>query len=158
MAGAELFSGVSEPMTVSRAEQTVIPHFDESVREHMLKKPANELLGGQRTGSDLIGGRVLVLERHLAILQAENPVVADGHAKDVGRQVSEGVLTRADRLTVNHPVLLPDALSDQIKKVGLFQVVSDLGAKRHRQGFDGNQEVGAGADPSAKGICRLTPI
>jgi hypothetical protein len=128
-AGAELFSGRVEPMTVGRAEQAIVTHFDESVRQDVLKKPTDKLFGGHRAGFDLIGGRVLGLKRDLVIVQRENPVVADSDAKDVGGQVFEGGLTAADRLAVNDPVLGPDALIDDREQIGLFQVISDLGAK-----------------------------
>ena len=70
-------------MTVSRAQEAVIAHLDESVRQHVLEEPTNELFSGHRTDCDLIRGRFLVLKGDLVIFQLEEAMVADGPAKDV---------------------------------------------------------------------------
>jgi hypothetical protein len=43
-------------MTVARAQEAVIAHFDASVRQHVLAEPTNEFFGCHRTASDLICG------------------------------------------------------------------------------------------------------
>jgi hypothetical protein len=138
-------------MAVARAEQTVISDFDEAVWEHVLQKPPNELFGGYRTGLALIRGRFLVLKSDFAILQLKDAAVADGHAKDVRGQVSEGRLAPADRLTVHDPVLLPDWRINEWEQGGLFQSVSEFGAEEHRQGLDVHQKVLLGSVPVASG-------
>jgi len=147
--GAEPFPGLIEPVTVRRAQQPVISHLHESVRQPVLEKATKKLFGRDRAGVDLIGGRFLVLKRDLALVQLENPVMADGHAKDVRSQISQGVLASADGLTVNDPVFFPDLVTDEREQIGLFQVISDLGAEHHRQGLDRDEEVGAAAAPLA---------
>jgi hypothetical protein len=66
-AGTENFSEPGEPMTVSRAQEAVIAHFDEAVRQHVLEEPTTDLFGCYRTDSDLIRGRVLGLKGNSVI-------------------------------------------------------------------------------------------
>jgi hypothetical protein len=110
--GSEQGVGSVEQRTVGRAEQAVIAYFDESVREHVLQKTTDKLVGRPRAGFPLRSGCLLVLERDMALCKREDAVVADGHAKDVRSKVSEGVLATADRHTVHDPVLLPYVLID----------------------------------------------
>ena len=118
--GIEQLSGPVEQMTVGRAEEAVISDFNESVRQDVLKKPTNKLFGREGTEFDLIGGRFLILESDVAILQLEDVLMADGHAKDIRGKISEGLLATADWLTVNDPVLLPYLLIDLSEQVGFF--------------------------------------
>jgi hypothetical protein len=130
-AGTEYFSGPVEHMSVPRAQDAVIAHLDESGGQHVLKKPTNKLFSRQRTGFDLIGGRFLVLKGDGALFQRKDAVVADGHPKDVRGQISKGLRPTANRLTVNHPVLVPDLRIHQREQVGLVQRVSELGAEEY---------------------------
>jgi hypothetical protein len=150
-AGTEYFPGPVEHLSVPRAQEAVIAHFDESVRQHVLKKPTNELLRRHRSGLNLISGRFLVLKGDVAIFQREDTVVADGYAKDVRRQVSEGFLATTDGLAVHDPVLVPDARIHEREQIGLFQLLSELRAEEHRQGLDVDQEVLAGRQPGTLG-------
>jgi hypothetical protein len=128
-AGTEYFSGPVEHMSVPRAQDAVIAHFDESVRQHVLKKPTHTLFGRAGRACDLISGRFLVLKRDVAILQREEALMADGHSNDIRGKISEGVFATADWLTVHHPVLFPYVLIDVREQVGFFQLVSERGAE-----------------------------
>lgn len=77
---------------------------------------------------DLIGRRLLVGESDQAIVEFDDPPVADGDAKDVGDEILEGGLAGADSLTVNDPILAPDGGVDQGEEIGLLEQVAELGA------------------------------
>ncbi len=106
--GAEYLPGFFEPPAIGRREQPVIPDLDKTIGEDVLEKAADELLGRDGREPDLIGRRLLVGESDQAIVEFDDPPVADGDAKDVGSEILEGGLAGADSLTVNNPVLAPD--------------------------------------------------
>ncbi|SRR6266571_4811436 len=118
-------------MPVSGAEQAVRAYCDASVWEHVLEKPTHKLLGRQRTGFALVRGRLLVLERDVAIFQREDAVVAEGNAEEVPSTISEGVLAAADRHTVHDPVFVPYGLIDERASSSLVPLVDELGAEEH---------------------------
>src|SRR5262245_26617461 len=135
-AGTEYGADLGEHMTIPRAQEAVIAHLDESVRQHVLKKPPNALFGSDRRGCRVIRGRVLILKRDLAIFQRDDAIVADGHANDVRGQIAKGVLATADGLAVHDPVLAPGALIDEREQLSLMQLRSELSTEEHGQGFD----------------------
>jgi len=55
----------------------------------MLQKPPNELLGWQRAGFRFLRITNPVAEHHLVVDDADDPVIAERDAKDVGRKVLE---------------------------------------------------------------------
>jgi len=122
-------------MPVPWAQEAVIAHLDESVRQDVLQKPADELFGTHRTARELLGCRILILKRDGAILKLEDALIADGHAKDVRSEVSEGFLATADGLAVHDPVLAPGALIHAGEQGGLFQVIAELGPEDHGEGL-----------------------
>ena len=77
-------------MSVRGGEQAVVTNFDEAFGQDVLKEAADKLLGGNGRESGLISGRILVGKSHLAILEGEDPAIADGDAKDVRSEVFEG--------------------------------------------------------------------
>jgi hypothetical protein len=88
-------------MSVRGSEQAIVTDFDEAFGQDVLKEAADKLLGGNGQESGLISGRTLVGKSHLAILEGEDPAVADGDAKDVRSEVFEGGLAGSYRLRVN---------------------------------------------------------
>jgi hypothetical protein len=82
-------------MSVRGSEQAVVTDFDEAFGQDVLKEAADKLLGGNGRESGPISGRILVGKSHLAILEGEDPAIADGDAKDVRSEVFEGGLARA---------------------------------------------------------------
>jgi hypothetical protein len=131
-------------MAVARAQEAVIAHVDESVRQHVLEEPTNELFGCHRTAADLVRGRCLVLKGDLVIFQLQDAIVADGHAQDVRCQIFAGFLACADGLAVHDPSLVPDRFVHPREPVGLVQWRSALGSEDHAEGLDVDQDVWAG--------------
>ena len=69
-------------MSVRGSEQAIVTDFDEAFGQDVLKEAADKLLGGNGRESGLISGRILVGKSHLAILEGEDPAIADGDSKD----------------------------------------------------------------------------
>jgi|SRR5215813_6420024 len=103
-------------MSVRGSEQAVVTDFDEAFGQDVLKEAADKLLGGNGRESGPISGRILVGKSHLAILEGEDPAIADGDAKDVRSEVFEGGGACAYRLRVNDPIFAPDLLIKEMEE------------------------------------------
>jgi hypothetical protein len=98
-------------MTITGTEQPEVTDFAEARREDVLEEAADELFSGERDSLDLFGGGFLVLESNVTVLvELAEAAIAEGHAKDVRSEILESGSAIANRLTVNHPLLFPDAL------------------------------------------------
>lgn len=62
----------------------------------MVEEAADELLGRQGGGLLFLGLPILVAKSDLAILEFEDPAVAEGDAEDVGGEIFQGGLAAAD--------------------------------------------------------------
>jgi hypothetical protein len=138
-------------MSVRGSEQAVVTDFDEAFGQDVLKEAADKLLGGNGRESGLISGRILVGKSHLAILEGEDPAIADGDAKDVRSEVFEGGGASAYRLRVNDPIFAPDLLIKEMEEIALFEQVPELGAEEDRERLDVNEEILPGLEPPAIG-------
>ena len=67
-------------------------------------------------------------------------MIADGHPKNVSRQVLHRDAAIPDRLGVHDPVWLPNGARDRVKEVCFLPGGTELGAKNLTQGFDWQQE------------------
>jgi len=126
-------------MSVRGSEQAVVTDFDEAFGQDFLKEAADKLLGGNGRESGLISGRILVGKSHLAILEGEDPAIADGDAKDVRSEVFEGGGACAYRLRVNDPIFAPDLLVKEMEEIALFEQIPELGAEQDRERLDVNK-------------------
>jgi hypothetical protein len=97
----ESFSGTG-------AEQAIIADFHEGFREHVLEEAANELFRRQRAAPLLACIRAPIAKGNLIVFHLQDPVVADGHPKNVGCQVFQRPQARSHRFTMHHPVLFPN--------------------------------------------------
>src|SRR5262245_17332009 len=138
-------------MSVRGSEQAVVTDLDEAFGQDVLKEGADNLLGGNGRESGPISGRILVGKSHLAILEGEDPAIADGDAKDVRSEVFEGGGACAYRLRVNDPIFAPDLLIKELEEIALFEQVPELGAEQDRERFDVNEEILSGCSPPAIG-------
>ena len=96
-----------QPMPTTRAQKTVIAHFNKPFGQNMLQKPPDEFHGGKGAGLEFPGVGRSVAKGHFSLSQFQDAVVADGHPKDVRRQVLQGREAIADRLAMHDPGLLP---------------------------------------------------
>jgi len=100
---AQLLAEGGQPLPKTRTEEAVVTHFDEALGQDLLQKAADELLGGQGAGPEFAGVGSAVTERHLPAGQLSDAVVADGHPKDVRRQILQSTDAVAYRLAMNYP-------------------------------------------------------
>jgi len=128
-------------MTGGRAEPAVIADVDAAVRQDVLQKATPTLFGSEGTDLGLISGRCLGRKRDVAILQREDALRADGHAKESRGTIAEGLRATADGPTVHDPVLCPDVRRDLSAQVGFCQLVSDLGLEAYGEGLDVDEDV-----------------
>src|SRR5437879_600069 len=78
--------------------------FDEAGWDDVLQGAANDLGGGDDAELNLIGGGHFVFESDAAILEADNGMLGDGHAKDVRGEVFDSGEAAAGGLGVDHPI------------------------------------------------------
>jgi hypothetical protein len=114
----------------------------------VLQEAPDEFLGGQGAAFPTAGGTSAVTESDLAILEFEKAGVGEGDPKDIGCQILEGGLPRADWLTMDHPVLSPDLGGDLVEQVSLDQDGPELAAKQAGQRLDPDEKSVAGAPPA----------
>ncbi len=140
-------------MTKGWAKESIVAHLDKALGQDVLKETVDEFLGGQRAELGL--ARVgFVAERDLVVFDLDDATIAEGNAKDVGREILEGSAAVADRLAMHDPILLPYGSGDVHKALGLTQGVAELGAKESGQRLDGEQEILAGRQPSLSVLCK----
>ncbi len=92
--GPESGADPGEHLPVPRAPEAVIAYVEAAVRPHVRKHPAHARLGRHRRGVDLSRGRVLVLQRDVAIFPREDTGVADGHAQRDGARYRKAASPR----------------------------------------------------------------
>jgi hypothetical protein len=137
-----------ETVTLAGAEEAVVADFLESFGQDVLQETADEFLSGQSAGFPVAAGAVAVAEGDLTVLEFENAVVGEGDAKDVGGQILEGGLARADRLAVDDPFLKPDASRRLVKQARLLQGGAELTPKQTGERLDPDEEGVAGGPPA----------
>src|SRR5262249_42268222 len=110
-------------MGVSQESEVADAH--KSGGNDVQEQTANELDAIQRPGLLLVPVRVVLpVKMDLAILDADQAVIGDGHPVGVACQVLENDLRTATAwgLSINNPVLLPQG-RDQLPKEGeIFQM------------------------------------
>jgi hypothetical protein len=74
---------LSKNRAEGRAPEAVVPDFVEAFGRHMVKESTDELLCEQGHDAPLRSGRVLISEDDLAVVDGDEPAVADGNAMDV---------------------------------------------------------------------------
>ncbi len=84
-------------LTLPAREQPVVPDLHEPLRQHVLHEPTQEFFGRQRQQFFFAGIRVVVVaEGHPPVGQLHQPMVADGHAVRVTRQVLQHLRRSGD--------------------------------------------------------------
>jgi len=107
----------------------------------MLQEPADKFLGGQgaQFAPLLPGGGVA--KGHLPLDHLYNPIVADGHPKDVGGQILQRRLPITHRLRMHHPGLPPDRRRHLVAQLAPPQGCPEFGPKQLPQGADVHQKA-----------------
>ena len=93
----------------------------------------------------LLVANLLVSTIRLIPTAPQNAPVANGHSKKIKRQVFESSHPIANRFTMHHPLLLPNADRNLVNPFSLTKRVAEFGAKDARENL-GRQEkvVGCG--------------
>ena len=142
----------------------------EAARQHMDQEAANELVGAKR--HDLgafrsVGAIVFPFERDAAGIKRDEPVVGDGDAVGVKRQIAQDRLGSAERaLAVDHPFGLAQrrqilrelaAVGEAGVRAEELQAAGGVGGGEHvekqpaeqsRQDANGQEEARPASDPA----------
>jgi hypothetical protein len=118
----------------------------------MLKKPPDELFGGEGGEADTVGGPLLVFESDVAVFEADNAIVGEGDAKDIGGEILECGLAGTDFFKVSDPLLAPNTSGDLVQKTGFVKFGADLGAEDDAERFAWKKEAIFARAPAAVGV------
>lgn len=117
-------------------------NLGEAFGQHMLEPALHKLRCAQLEALDLLGATVPVSKSDLPIFQRFQARLGDRDAEDITPQVVQHFLPAAGVLGMNDPFLLPDRSGDSRQQPKGFEAIADLASEDHRQGLDGNQELG----------------
>jgi hypothetical protein len=78
------------------------------IGQDMLKEAVNEIFGSQFAIKFLPRICITISKGDPIIFQFQNTIVANSHPKNVGSQILQCIQPRPDRLTMHHPLLLPN--------------------------------------------------
>ena len=101
-------------VSVTIPEEPIVPNAVESEGQYMEQKAPNTL--GRREGHRFlrtrgVGAIILVAERHVPLLDIEQPVVGDGNSMRIATDILEDLLgTGKGWFGVDHPLGLPRRL------------------------------------------------
>ena len=127
---AKKFTAQSDvALTVSICQQTVIAYFHEPVRQNVEKKPSDELVGfNGHCLHFIVVGVVSPEERHLAILNLEDAVVADGYSVGISAEVLEDPFGAVKGgLTIDNPLLVVEQPPEAFESVTLIEMTDNVG-------------------------------
>ena len=72
-------------------QKPVVTHLHKPTGQHMLQEAADEFHCPQDHGALAVAFLLLVMKEHLVILHLDDPAVGDGHSKDIGSEVLDGI-------------------------------------------------------------------
>lgn len=159
--GEKLLAQRQQLRPAPRRQESEEADADETVRQHMQQKTGQELLAGHGHLSLLVGVRVILpAEGHLAVGHVQQPMVGDGDAMGIARQILQDMFRSAERrLSVDDPVLPEQRSKKSTKRLvcadGLqtageeklaapecrFRPATNLPRKRRASTLTGNKNV-----------------
>ncbi len=86
---AEQSTCLFELCATGRTADAVVPHFGATARQRVQQEAVDELLGRQGDAVQLLAAIVTITKSDLPLLDALQPRVSDGHAKDVAGEIVE---------------------------------------------------------------------
>jgi hypothetical protein len=154
--------------SVAFGEEAVVTDAVEAVGQDVEEKAADELVRGKpHDAASASAAIVLVRERHMIVVDGDEPRVGDRRAVRVAGEIGQYALGAAEgRLGVDDESALPqrahpfgergdlgerDQVAEETEVAATesgFQAVEEQTAEDLRQGSDGEQEVGFASDPS----------
>jgi len=127
-----------------RAEPAVVTDSLKTLRQHLLEKAADKLLGQHPERVPPLIGTIFVFEGVVSVFIGDDPLRAQGRAIDKSREVLQDRLAAAHGWHIHDPLLPPDRSGD-LPGVGLgLQCGLEPAAEPSRQD-DLRQEEGGGA-------------
>jgi hypothetical protein len=81
--GTKQLSYLTEPTAQARTEKAIVPDLHEPLGQDVLQETANELFSSERANLGLVCVGLRVAESNLPLSHVEDPLVTDGHPKDV---------------------------------------------------------------------------
>ncbi len=91
-----------------RAQEPVRSNLREPRRQHVLQEPAEELHRIERHLPPPLRSYTAIRKGHPAIVDGDDPKVADGHPEGIRCQVPQRIPDVVGRPTVHDPILVPD--------------------------------------------------
>jgi hypothetical protein len=122
--GGEQCPAQRGPLTAATVgHPTVVANTHQAFRQHMQQEAPNELLGRQRHFTFLtVVSVIFPAEGDLTILQGDEPVIGDGHAMGVTRQIMQHMLGAAKRLShIDHPFVLVECVQESGERARFSQ-------------------------------------
>lgn len=106
--------GLDEKAAIFRARvhPAEVAHAMKSRREDMLEVSAHELDCGEGALPRLLGMGVGIAETHVLVIGLENALVGDRSTADIAGEIFDDVFSRACRLPMDPPPVVPDRLGD----------------------------------------------
>ena len=94
--------------SVSAGQIAEVANTDEATGEHMLAKAAQELGGGESHDALFIAVSIVFPSKaHAVTIEAEQALIADGHAVGIPAEVAQHVAGSTESgLGINHPVMM----------------------------------------------------
>ena len=95
-------------------QEAVPADLRETARQDVLEKAREKTVNGQRDGARLVGGRARVPKGDTPVGKAGEPLIRQGHAIDVAREIERRLRAGANLLHVDGPPAPPDAWIDLV--------------------------------------------
>lgn len=114
MAGELNASEREESGAVGTGEIAEVADADKTSGQHMLAKAAQELDSGERHDALFIAVSIVFpSEAHAVAIEAEQSLIADGHAMSVAAEIAQHV-SRSTKsgLGIDHPVMLEQGVHE----------------------------------------------
>lgn len=144
----EQLASALEILAAARTQEAVPPDFREAARQHVLEKPGEERVDREGDRSRLVSAPMRVPEGDTAVGEALEPLIREGDAIDIAREIEHRVVARADLLHVHRPPSLPHAGIDLVLDPSAGKRVTHRRAKDPREHVAGEKEATvSGPDP-----------
>jgi hypothetical protein len=139
---------VREHGATARAEEAIGADCRESLRQHMLEEAVDERLDGECQAFPPRATALLAAEGDLPVFKLFQTVGGEGKPIDGGSKGGEHLGARACRLTVGHPIFMPDLGRHGSAKASGSQRCFELTTEESGARADGHQPgIGAGREP-----------
>jgi hypothetical protein len=119
----KLLAQRKQDATAPGSEEAEVPDTDESARQNVQQKAAQEFIGRQRQEAAFVFvSGVAPAERDLILHEGNEPVIGNGNAMGVGAEVAKNLIGAAERrFAVGYPVPCIELADQTAEEFGLSQ-------------------------------------